>query len=487
MRTIDQTLKDRMNLALLTKANNADLRMEIEAVRPRTPIFHSRFWQESIITEDVTATSTSVAIQRETGRWGEKVFVAYISGGTLTVKSTDLVFPIANLVWTTVLTIPDCISCALEHDGNFNRGDFGRIEFHTTDLWLFYVTSAGALMGGILGESYDNLVASNVTTVDAVKGIESHYGDIDQGLMVFYLVSGALYYQQQIEGEWQGQESVSMAPANLVDMKCFRTFDFRVVLHVRDNAGKLYEMFTKMETSGWSGSEFISMTPTVTSQLLKVNYTDTQGREYITLTPSVLASLIYGLSPVPAAVENINDGNGDYGLKVQVAFDELVFDVPDNGLAFSLTDSDEYEWTSTAVEQTGAKTIVVTFPNFNNATGDLTISYTPGTMMGEVESVASFSTEFTPANLVPTAIPAPEPVGITNNDTLNIVVEFDKIITVLGSAAGFTVEYYEPEWVPGGENVLKSYTASAVDWLEGEAVSQTVVLGSGTLTDMEVV
>ena len=421
MRTIDQTLKDRMNLALLTKANNADLRMEIEAVRPRTPIFHSRFWQESIITEDVTATSTSVAIQRETGRWGEKVFVAYISGGTLTVKSTDLVFPIANLVWTTVLTIPDCISCALEHDGNFNRGDFGRIEFHTTDLWLFYVTSAGALMGGILGGPYNTLAASNVTSVDAVKGIESHYGDIDQGLMVFYLVSGSLHYQQRIEGEWLGQESVSMAPASLVDMKCFRTFDFRVVLHVRDTAGKLYEMFTKMETSGWSGSEFISMTPTVTTELIKVNYLDTQSQEYITLTPSVLAALIYGLAPEVVSIENIADEDDDYGFLVRITFDSDVSSIAGNSSAFYMTDDLASGYACTGITQESARSIIVSFEDFNSATMPLTIAYTPGTITGAVEPLATFSEEFTATGLVPVITDPPVPVSIENIEEWSVI------------------------------------------------------------------
>lgn len=40
-------------------------------------------------------------------------------------------------------------------------------------------------------------------------------------------------------------------------------------------------------------SEFISMTPTVTSQLLKVTYNYSQGEEHISLTPSVTATLIH--------------------------------------------------------------------------------------------------------------------------------------------------------------------------------------------------
>lgn len=486
MRIIDPTLKERMQLAHMTVANNAQPRMEIEAVRPRTPIFHQRFWQEAIVTAGVTATSTSVAVQRSSGRWGQRVYVAYVAGGTLTVKAADLLFPVENLAWSTILTIPNCTGCALEHDGVYEYGDFERIEFHTRDLWLFYTTAAGELMGGILGGTYDN-IANSVTSFDAIRGIASVYGDIDQGMIVFYTVSGSVYYKQFVSGAWENQQAVSIAPATTVEVKANRSFDWRIVLHVKDNAGALYEIFTKMEASGWNGTEFISVGISSEISVIAVAYTDAQTNDAISIEVAALTMRLWALPPVIASITNIDDGNGNYGIKVRMTFDELILSVVGNETAFTITDEDDVVWNSTAIEQAGDKTIEVAFQDWNNAVGDVSVAYTPGTLIGEVELVESFVETFTPSGLVPTILPTPEPSLLSNLTTLTIDVVFDKVIAVLGAATGFSVSYYEPAWVPGGDNVLKTYTPSSIGWKSGPLVSQTVALGGGTLTDMEVV
>jgi hypothetical protein len=111
------------------------------------------------------------------------------------------------------------------------------------------------------------------------------------------------------------------------------------------------------------------------------------------------------------SAENIDNGFGNYGFKVRVTFDECVFDV-DTG--FSLSDSSSGAWSSSSVIKVSDKIVEISFSNFNNADGDCTVSYTPGTMMGDIVAVEADSLVFTPTNLVPYVTEPPLLVSIGN-------------------------------------------------------------------------
>lgn len=412
MRYIDQTIKDKLLLAQQTLFNNAQPSMEVIAVRPRTAIFHERFWQESIVTEGVTAVCTSVAVKR-TGRWGEAVYVAYVAGGTLTVKSAPFRFPIRAMSWTTLATIPNCTACALEFEGHFVH--VGRnVEFKTDAIpYLFYVTSAGALLGGILGSDYETIAGANVTAVDVINGVSNTYDMQNQGFFVFYIANGSVYYNNFLDGEWQGQTAVSIAPANAVSLKAERTFDYRIVLQVTDNTGALYELFAKMEATGWNNSEYISLGITGQATAYDVNYVDNKTDEYLALTPEATASVLYALPPEMAIAENIDNGSGDYGYFVRIIWDENISIQTTPASCFALTDAGSGAWGGQTITQDG-RYITIGFDNFNNLENPATITYTPGSIIGDVESAASQALQFTASGLVPFATAPPVPVLAEN-------------------------------------------------------------------------
>jgi hypothetical protein len=164
MRYIDETIRARLLQAQKTLYNNANPSMDVIAVRPTTAITNKDFWQESIVAADTTATCTTVALRRTSGRTADRAYVAYISDGTLTVKSAMLTPPINQISWTVVETIANCIGCAVEFNGSFVKSEINKVEYLTDELpWLFYVTSTGQLMAGVLGGSYESLVGANVT------------------------------------------------------------------------------------------------------------------------------------------------------------------------------------------------------------------------------------------------------------------------------------------------------------------------------------
>jgi len=109
--------------------------------------------------------------------------------------------------------------------------------------------------------------------------------------------------------------------------------------------------------------------------------------------------------------ENINNGEDDFGYKIRVTFDERVYD-PDT--EFILTDSATGSWGCTSAIKISDWIMELEFLNFNNAEGICQLSYTSGSLMGEVVPVEAGSVFFTPINLVPFAVDPPVVVSIEN-------------------------------------------------------------------------
>jgi hypothetical protein len=399
--------------------------MEVIAMRATTPITRKELWQELTITEGATAICTSVAVQK-TGTQPEKVYVAYVdSTGLLTVKSAVARIPIRLMTWTTELTIADCAACSLEFEGHFRH--FSRnVEFRTDETpYLAYLTTSGALYVGILGETPEQLAGANVTSVDMINGVSNTYDAQDQGFFVFYTINGGVYYNWYIDGEWQGQEQVTIAPSNAVKVKAERTFDWRVILHVQDSSGSVYEVFSKMEATGWNGTDFIWMDVSVSTELVDVYYSDYSGEERISLDVTADAWNMATYSPtllrawnIPTSMEDPeNPGTyyDDYGYRVVFEFDECIRNATDYPAQFKLTDAYNASWYGQSVQQDyHSRFVTVTFTDFNNAGNDITATGLPGVLTNGLTPLATTSKIFTATGLVPTYVPAPVPLSVGN-------------------------------------------------------------------------
>ena len=424
MRLIDPALKTRILQAQQTLYNNANPHTEILALRPTTAIRREQFWQKSIVTAGVTATCTSVAIRRQ-GAKADRAYVACVAGGTLTVKSAAIVIPSSRMVWITETIIPNCTACALEFEGRFKHIG-SNVEFRTDEKpFLFYVTSAGALLGGLLGGPYESLAGENVTAVDVINGVSNTYDAQDQGFFVFYILDGVVYYNTYADGAWEGQRAVSIAPANAVKIKAERTFDYRIVLHVQDNTGALYEVFTKMEATGWNGTDFISMNVSVAAELIDVHYSGYQNTENISMDVTVDAWNMATYSPTLLRAWNIatsmedpeNPGTyyDDYGYRVVFEFDECIRNATEYPADFKLTDAYNATWYGQSVEQEyHSRFVTVTFNDFNNAGNDVTAVAMAGNLWNGYVMLEEASKVFTATGLVPTFVPSPVPLSAEN-------------------------------------------------------------------------
>lgn len=485
MRSIDLSLKERLQLKAMTAANNANPSMEITAIRPQTPIFNSRFWQESVVSAGVTAVCTSVAVRR-TGRLADRVYVAYVdSTGLLTVKYAALAYPVSSMTWHTVTTIAGCSACALEFDGTFIKAAYGKVEFRTSELpWLFYITAAGALMGGILGSEYTTLAETGVTAVTAVRGYAKPLWDIDAGLLVFFVVDGDIYYRSRVAEVWSDGAPIAFGPdVTWVYINAINTFDYRIVIQATDSTGALYELFSEPEGIGKKSIDNLEIVDvSATGELVDIIFWDATGNENIEITDiSAAAALIYGLSPIPLAIQNIDNGTGDWGKYLTVRFDYPVYGLIGNAGQIVITDGNLAEYAGQTIEYVGTdfKTVKIGYTNFNGAYGTTCeLKYTQGTMTGPAgELVSDFTFEFVPSNL---SVPEPAvALSAYNIDNNQIVVVFDKTLdsaSIAGNQTALTISGYEYTYFPGGALIAKAYTASATAEVSEDQTKMLITL-----------
>ena len=437
--------------------------VSVDITRKSKPITTPLYWQEVLVETVQNVTCTSIAVEKSADKIG-KVYVAYITAGTLVVRSAVFGYPISEMVWTTETQIAGCVSCAVEFNGSFKRIKTS-IEFITETIpWLFYTTVAGELIARKLNDDFTLLSATNVSIIDAVKGIASLRSDIDQGIIVFYIISGSVYYRQYINGVWQGQQQVTIAPANAVSIRVERLFDYRICLQITDASGALFETFTKMEASGWNSTEYIDAViaqSTVTRPVVYYNFP---------VDISIIASIqqstktLYALSPVILMAVNIDDGYGNYGRVVHVLWDEHVYEEVVNISQFKIVDANNIGWSGQSVTKTG-KILLITFADFNNAVNPVSVTYTKGTLMGDVVLVDSCLKTFDALGLVPTELPIPELIAVENIDAKQIVVTFDMPVTSSNwtlAKTGFSVSSNEYDMLTGGVLLPKEYTIDSV-------------------------
>jgi hypothetical protein len=144
-------------------------------------------------------------------------------------------------------------------------------------------------------------------------------------------------------------------------------------------------------------------------------YSDNDSaREYLIVSASADIDRLYRLPPEVVHIENIDNGEGDYGFLVRITFDSDVSSVAGNTSAFSMVDDLASGYACTGIAQESARSVVAAFEDFNSAMMPLTITYTPGTITGEVEPLATFSEEFEATGLVPVITDPPVPVSIEN-------------------------------------------------------------------------
>lgn len=479
MRSIPAALKQRFESQQQTRANNADPAAHVTISRPTVPLTSEDYLERTVVAALPSLTACDVAVRRRRAKAEpDRAYAAYVSNGAAGVKSAALTADLTEMVWETEPFAESASDVAICFDGRMARQKDGTTALLTDERpWVFWVDANGACKGRILGLLGDvTLAESNCTAVSAVRATQSAVAAYDFGLVVFMILNGALYYRQLIAGTWYDAEQVSFGPLGAVwtDVAASRTADWRVVVQAKTSLGNVYELFTQfMGIGSKSGAEHVAGLANATEQhsLTGIAYHEAQAPgEHVCLagaTPPPY-NFAYELGPVSfLGAWNENDGTGDYGRRVVCKFDKELnpSQVAANEGSFTLVDSLGTEFYPIGVEMDATgRFLTLVYVSINNAVGDLTVSYAPGTihtMAGE--TLGAFSATFTPTGLIPVAgLPTVE--SISNSGDQYIIVEFSEALTGTLDASKWHV--LAPKATALGW-VQTELTKSAVEWYEG--------------------
>lgn len=426
MRSLPNEVTRRISNKIQTRSTNSDPSAIIWISRTETPLTDSLFLeQQDVLQDNITDISIAVCHPRLKSD-NTHAYLAYISGGTIKVSTAILKTKMYTQVWNdTGVEIP-ASAVSIAFDGTMPKNANGEVEF-VTDLlpWVFYINN-GAMYGQPLEGEAILLAEANCTDVSAVRAMWSSPGGFDFGLVVFFIMLGKLYYRQRINGEWMDAELISFGPSGVTwkEIAAFRTWDYRIGLQAMTTNGVVYELFTQFMGVGKQNAEHINIRNIdVASDLIGVTYHNTStGDEHIELA-DVRAGAPYGGLystdvPVMVSAHNERAEDGDWGKIVVVEFSNYLVaaQVADNHLSFSLVDSrGTAYYPYSAVLADDGVTVTLTFLDFNPAYDVCEIRYTPGSVYSiATVRVEATSIQFTPENLNPPDVPAPEVKFIWN-------------------------------------------------------------------------
>lgn len=482
MRSIPAALKQRFESNQQTRANNADPAAHVTISRPTVPLTSEDYLERTVVAALPSLTACDVAVRRRSAkREPDRAYAAYVSNGAAGVKSAALTADLTEMVWEAEPFSETAADVAICFDGRMARQKDGTTALLTDERpWVFWVDANGKCKGRILGLLGDvTLAESNCTAVTAVRATQSAVSAYDFGLVVFMVLNGALFYRQLIAGTWYDAEFVSFGPpgASWADVAASRTADWRVVVQAKTTTGEVYELFTQfMGIGSKSAAEHVAGLANATEQhsLTGIGYQDAQAPgEHVMLagaTPPPY-NFAYELGPVAfLGAWNESDGTGDYGRRVVCKFDKELnpSQVAANEGSFTLVDSLGTEFYPIGVEMDATgRYMTLVYVSINNAVGDLTVSYTPGTIKTMAgETLGAFTQTFTPTGLIPVAgLPTVE--SISNDGDQAIIVEFSEALTGTLDATRWHV--LAPK-------------ATALGWVQTELTKQAVAWDGGTDT-----
>lgn len=424
MRTVPSYISERLNKNIQTRANKAAPSASLWVGRPTTVMVDDTFLERQTVIS-ANAKDVSIAVcHPKVNSVNTRIYMAYISDGVAKVVTAAHKYKMSAHIWKDTGFAEDATAVSIAYDGTMPKAIVGDVEFVTEQTpWVFWV-NGGALYGKKLGGETVRLAEANCTDVSAIRAMWSSAGGFDFGLVVFFLLSGKLYYRQLIGGVWMDAELVSFGPnVTWSEIAAFRTWDYRIGVQGKTTAGAIYEMFTQFMGIGKQNTEHIDLRNIETdANLIGLDYHNGSETEHIGLSDIHAGAPFGGLYstdvPVLVSAENVEDANGDWGTTVVVEFSNYLVaaDVAANNLSFSLVDGQNIAYyPSSATLGEDGTTVTLVFGDFNPAYGTCEIRYTPGSIYSlATVAVQATSASFTPQNLNPPDVPQPEVESIWN-------------------------------------------------------------------------
>lgn len=350
----------------------------------------------------------------------------YIEDGVAKVATSEVVTtPPTPADWVYDKSIDRALDVSIAYDGSWLKLPDGEVRFVTEgEPWIFIVDTTGKLYAiqGTEGSIVD-LCSDSVISIDVLRGWrDPNVLERDQGLVVAYVKSdGNAYYRSlcfQPDGTKIWQDEIMLLEGPLVNIRLFRTNDFRMGFIVSDGENLTLHVTERTWAAMSVQPETIDISAYDASlSLTRVNYKNAYGdRDNIALGITTNVYSKYAGSDYRFTSASNTDG---INVIANVSHPLSSLDISD----FTLVDSANRTFSAASITLATANTntngpIVyqITFEDFNNAKGDVTLNFKgTGTTRGENgQTVTAFNIKFTPVGLVPTNTIPPALVSITN-------------------------------------------------------------------------
>ena len=449
MRRISASLEAKLRSTQQTRANNSDPSLDLWIGRPTTALTDDAFLERQQLPASGGITQTDVAVAHPIpGRSNTSIHVAYIQDGVAHVAAAAHKSKMSAHTWADTGFSAAADDVAISYDGSMPIAPNGRVEFKTAGQpWVFW-TNNGALYARQLGmDDTVTLAEANCTAVTAVRATRSNGSRFNFGLVVFFILGGSIYYRQLIGGEWMDAELVSFGPGKTwTDIAAGRTWDYRVALQCKASDGSIYELFTQFGGIGSRNQEHLELRNVeAAGELSEIGQTENRYEEHVEVSKIDAGALyggLYGLGqPTILSASNLLtltavDGEEveNYGLRISVHFAEHLNpdSVEENLSAFVMRDSIGTAFTATKAETVNGLDWVFTLPDFNNAIGDCTVSYVPGTLHTMAGTTAyATAVTFAPENLMPSDVEAPKIINVYNTDSTEYNKTYGKYLAAV--------------------------------------------------------
>ena len=325
--------------------------------------------------------------------------------------------------WQQHFIIRDAKSVALAFDGNWAKDELGKYQFLTDDKpYIFWINEEGRLFVRLWDEDTVKELAQDVVKVKALRGWKNvSVSKNDYGLIVAYIkTDGKVCYRNYSnQGSnifmWEDERQIEEFAGIAKDISLFNTNDYRTGLMIEDKNGKIAWLITSRNWAGMAlAPERITVKPNINVDFIKTTKHKGYCAERITSKPNIALDFLYASSFNEFKhIENIDDGTGNFGIKVKIKTKYGLYNCLSS--EFKLTDSDGVSFNCEDIENISPNELVLTFMDFNNAVGEVKLSYVRTSGTNEAGyAFDNFEGTFMPTGLIPVAIPVPEVEVIWN-------------------------------------------------------------------------
>ena len=432
MRNVDPVLLSKLQSQEQTKANDAQPKMSVAVARARNTVMDSLYWVAETIRTGANLGDVSLAPRRQkvTGP-PNRIYEIHVVGGVVGTAIREYPDKFKD-GWQNQFTLGTGSKVAIAFDGEWHRyRRLWRLVTHEKP-WIFWVDGDGKLWAQHWDDDTTKQeLATGVTYVRAIRAWKNlNMADKDQGIVVGYIKSdGLVYYRNYCQAldltySWEVERQVTEFTGTASSLNLFITNDYRMGFTVADSLDDIYWYITDRDWAGMAISpEFIQASVSGSIELIPIEKISTYNMEYISANVGGDIQFLYAMSdnnirhieniPITMIDENEEEYQ-NYGFRVLV---KLEHDLTNLDYAdFSFKDTNNTTFVVTEMTKVSRKEYLFSTADFNNAYGDLTLTFAgSGNTKGEAEqNVDSFIGTFTPINLVPSYIPLPEVEVIWN-------------------------------------------------------------------------